>query len=110
MENLEKEHLKIVLLNIKQAFLQINTVAVGGIHSLPASPKEVFRPAVAHPSCTSIVLIHNHPSGDPQPSPGDIDVISRLVKAGRILGIKVQDSIIIGHNNYFSFKDERLIE
>jgi len=110
MENLEKEHLKIVLLNIKQAFLQITTVAIGSIRSSPASPKAVFRPAVAHPSCTSIVLIHNHPSGDPQPSPGDIDAISRLVKAGRILGIKVQDSIIIGHNDYFSFKDEKLIE
>jgi len=110
MENFDREHLKIVLLDVKQFCLGIITVAVGGIHSLPLSPKEIFRPAVVHPACLSIVLVHNHPSGDPQPSPEDVAALSRMVEAGRILGIRVQDGLIIGHNDYFSFRDEGLIE
>jgi len=110
MENLDKEHLRIVLLNVKQIFLGFTTVGMGSLLSVPAGPKEVFRPAVNHPSCSSIILLHNHPSGDPRPSPDDIEATSRLVQAGKLLGIRVRDSILVGHNDYFSFKDEGLIE
>lgn len=110
MNSSDREYLRIVLLDIKQSCLGIITAAVGGIHSLPLNPKEIFKPAVAHPACLSIVMVHNHPSGDPQPSPEDVAAVSRMVEAGRILGIRIRDSLIIGHNDYFSFRDEGLIE
>lgn len=110
MEDLDKEHLRVILLNTQKRLLETTTVSIGTLTSLLAGTREIFRPALAHPSCSFIILMHNHPSGDPEPSPEDITTLSRLVQAGDLLGIKVLDSIIVGQNNYYSFRDQELIK
>jgi DNA repair protein RadC len=71
-------------------------------------PREVFKDAITH-SAASVVLAHNHPSGDPEPSEDDIKITRKLVESGEILGIQVVDHIIIGKNNLCSFKERGLI-
>lgn len=71
-------------------------------------PREVFNLAIRK-SANSIILIHNHPSGDPNPSPEDINITNRLIEAGNIVGITVLDHIIIGDNRYVSFKERSII-
>ncbi|MEE9149058.1 MAG: JAB domain-containing protein, partial [Candidatus Tectomicrobia bacterium] len=71
-------------------------------------PREVFNPAVRD-SAAAVIFVHNHPSGDPQPSQEDRVLTARLVKAGNVLGIQVLDHIIVGRNTYMSFADEGLL-
>lgn len=71
-------------------------------------PREVFKDAIVH-SAYSVVLAHNHPSGDPEPSEDDLTITKRFIEAGKILGIHVTDHIIISKNSFFSFKDKGLM-
>ena len=88
--------------------LAIETVSVGSLNSSIVHPREVFKNPLKR-SAAALVLVHNHPSGDPAPSREDLDVTKRLVEAGKILGIEVLDHIIIGDQRYISLKEEGLI-
>ena len=84
------------------------TVSIGDLSSSIVHPREVFLEAIRH-SAASLIVAHNHPSGDPTPSPEDIQVTRRLVEAGDILGIDVLDHIILGDNRWISLKERGLM-
>ncbi|MBE6081254.1 MULTISPECIES: RadC family protein [Tissierellales] len=108
MRYLKKEYFKIAILNTKNNIISIETISVGNLNSSIVHPREVFNLAIRK-SANSIILIHNHPSGDPNPSPEDINITNRLIEAGNIVGITVLDHIIIGDNRYVSFKERSII-
>lgn len=105
---LKKEVFICIHLNIKNLVLRKEIISVGSLNSCIVHPREVFSNAIKH-SVASVILCHNHPSGDPQPSLEDTETTKRLVEAGNILGIKVLDHIIIGNGEYFSFREKGLI-
>ncbi|MFA5524441.1 MAG: DNA repair protein RadC [Tissierellales bacterium] len=108
MTHLKKEHFKIVMLDTKNQVIAIEDISVGCLNSSIVHPREVFKEAIAK-SSASIILVHNHPSGDPAPSKEDIAITRRLNEGGDILGIKVLDHIIIGNNKYISLKEKDII-
>jgi DNA repair protein RadC len=83
-------------------------VSIGGLHSSIVHPREVFKTAVKR-SAASIILAHNHPSGDPTPSQEDISITRRLIEAAKIIGIELLDHVIIGDSTYCSLKEKGLI-
>ncbi|MHB1421230.1 MAG: RadC family protein [Bacillota bacterium] len=101
MRFLDREHFRCILLNTKNRVIRVETVSVGSLNSSIVHPREVFKSPVRH-SAAAIILVHNHPSGDPTPSREDLEVTRRLVEAGKILGIDVLDHIIIGNRGYQS--------
>ena len=103
-----KEHFKLILLNPRNKIIGISTISIGTLNASLVHPREVFKDAIVH-SAASVVLAHNHPSGDPEPSEDDIAITKRLIEAGKILGIEVMDHIIIAKNGFFSFKEKGLI-
>lgn len=107
MADLEQEHLRVVLLNMKNFVLGIHEVYKGSVSASLVRVGEVFREPVRR-NCTSIVVAHNHPSGDPAPSPEDIHVTRQLVEAGRILDIEVLDHLIIARRGWVSLRERGL--
>lgn len=103
----DREIFAVGLLDRKNNILGINTVSVGGLSSSIVHPREVFKPAIVI-GAASIILAHNHPSGDPTPSQPDIDITRRLSGAGALLGIEVLDHVIVGDTHY-SMKERGLI-
>ncbi|MCL6614990.1 MAG: DNA repair protein RadC, partial [Firmicutes bacterium] len=105
MRFLDREQFRIILLDAKNHVLGIRVVSVGSLSSSIVHPREIFKEAIAR-SSAAIILVHNHPSGDPTPSHEDIEVTRRLVEAGRLLGIEVLDHVVVGDNRYVSFKEK----
>lgn len=103
LNGVDREHFVVILLNRKNGIIGINTVSVGDLSSSIVHPREVFKPAIVA-GAASIIVAHNHPSGDPAPSRDDINVTTRLKEAGDILGINVLDHVIIGDGCYKSLK------
>jgi DNA repair protein RadC len=103
-----KEHFKLILLNPRNKIIGISTISIGTLNASLVHPREVFKDAITH-SAASVVLAHNHPSGDPEPSEDDLKITKKLVDSGKILGIEVLDHIIIGKNNFCSYKERGLI-
>lgn len=101
---LKKETFQVLQLNIKNEILSIENVSVGNLNSSIATPREVFSSAVRK-SASAVILAHNHPSGNPEPSQADVDLTRRLEESGRILGIRVLDHIIIGDGIYVSMRE-----
>ena len=97
------EQFGIVLLDTKQRVLRTAVLSVGTLDSSVVHPREVFREA-ASALAASIVLFHNHPSGDPSPSPDDVALTRRLEAAGRLMGIDVIDHVILTDTRYYSFR------
>lgn len=95
MAGLDRENFVILMLDNKNKLIGINTVSVGSLNTTTVHPREAFKPALLANSA-AIILVHNHPSGDPTPSREDIETTKRLHEAGEILGIKVLDHIVIG--------------
>ena len=108
MRDYDREHFLVLYLDRKGGVIVKEDVSIGGLHSSIVHPREVFKTAVKR-SAASIVLAHNHPSGDPAPSREDIDITRRLIDAGRIMGIEIIDHVIIGENTYCSLKEKGLI-
>ena len=104
----KKEHFYCVMLNAKGEILEEREISVGDLNSSTVHPREVFAGAVKR-SAGSMVCIHNHPSGTPEPSRDDIDTTKRLVQAGQLMGIPIIDHIIIGDGKYVSMKAEGLL-
>jgi len=103
-----KEHFKLILLNTRNKLIGISTISIGTLNTSLVHPREVFKDALIH-NAASVVLAHNHPSGDSEPSENDLTITRRLVEAGKILGIEVIDHIIVTKNAFFSFKEKGLI-
>jgi len=108
MRDLKKEIFKTVLLNSKNKIIDIIEVGKGTVDEVNPIIREIFHKALKN-FVTSIICVHNHPSGNPQPSNSDKEFTKDLVQAGRILHVKVSDHIIIGDNDYFSFADEGIL-
>lgn len=108
MRGYDREHFLVMYLDRKGGVITKENVSVGGLHSSIVHPREVFKTAVKR-SAASIILAHNHPSGDPTPSRQDIDITRRLTEAGQIMGIQILDHVIIGEQTYCSFKEKGLI-
>jgi DNA repair protein RadC len=104
MQNLDREHFTVILLDSKNAVISVERVSIGTVNSSIVHPREVLKPALEK-SATSIILVHNHPTGNTSPSREDIMITRRFEKCGRILGIEVIDHIIIGDGNYRSMKE-----
>ena len=107
MRYLKKECFKVLLLNIKNEIISIEDVSTGSLMSSDAHPREVFA-APLRRGAANVILVHNHPSGNPKPSQDDIELTRRLSWAGDIMGIHVLDHIIIGDGEYTCLKRERL--
>ncbi len=105
MTSLKQEHFVVLFLNIKNQVMHRQTIFVGSLNASIVHPREIFREAVRR-SSASIVCAHNHPSGNPAPSPEDIDVTKRLVEAGSIIGIELLDHVIIGDHQFISLKEK----
>ena len=102
--NRKKEHFIVLGLNNKNQILLEHTVAIGGISQVPVEPREVFRPLI-EASAARTIAIHNHPSGDAEPSPSDRSVCARLIEVGKLVGIELLDFMIIGGDECLSFRD-----
>jgi DNA repair protein RadC len=98
------EHLQAVLLNVRRKLIRVETISQGLVDSLLVHPREVFRTAIAA-NASSLVLVHNHPSGDPTPSEADIRVTRDLIRAGQLLKIEVLDHVILGRRAAENGKD-----
>lgn len=107
MRHLSTEHLMVIMLNTKYRFIGDYQLSKGTVNSSLASPREIFIKALKS-EAVYIVLIHNHPSGDPTPSREDLIITKRIKDAGNIIGISLIDHIIIGDNNYISLKQQNL--
>ena len=109
MKNYHKEVMRIAMFNSKLELINTVDISVGGLASTSSTAREVFADAI-RAGASTVVLIHNHPSGDPTPSEDDIRTTKQLVLAGKLIGIKVMDHIVIGDGIYRSFKELGLIE
>lgn len=104
----KKEYFKVLLLNTKNRVISKEEISVGSLSASIVHPREIFNQPLRK-SAASVILFHNHPSGDPTPSQQDLEVTRRLVDAGNILGIAVRDHIIIGDGCFFSFREKGLL-
>lgn len=108
MTFLNQEVFRLICLNTKNRIIYKEDLFKGSLNSSIVHPREIFKQAI-NKSSSAIIICHNHPSGDQNPSKEDINITARIVEAGRILGISVLDHIIIGKNNFCSLKEKGLI-
>ena len=108
MRYLKQEHFKIALLDTKNQIVSDRDITKGSINSSIVHPREVFKYAIKK-SATAIIMLHNHPSGDPSPSKEDIQVTKRMIECGELIGIHILDHIIIGDGSYISLKERGII-
>ena len=107
MAALEQEHLRAILLNTRNQVLDIIELYRGSLNASPVRIAEVFKPAIRR-NAASLILVHNHPSGDPTPSADDIALTKALREAGRLLDLDLLDHLIIGQGRYISMKEQKL--
>jgi DNA repair protein RadC len=107
MAQLDREHMKVVLLNTKNRVLGTENLYVGSLNAAIVRPAEVFRAAIRR-NCAAIAVVHNHPSGDPTPSPEDVAITRRLVQIGKSMEIDVVDHLVIGQGRWVSMRERRL--
>ncbi len=108
MKHLKKEIFRVVFLDTKNKIIDYEDISMGSLNSSIVHPREVFNRAIKK-SAAGVILMHNHPSGNPSPSNEDISITKRLVKAGDLLGINVLDHVIIGLGKYCSMKEDNLM-
>lgn len=104
----KKEHFVAFFLDARNQEIKRETISIGSLNANLVHPREVFEPAVRN-LAAQIILAHNHPSGDPEPSEDDLEITKRLVESGKILGIEVMNHVIVTKNSYFSFKDKNIL-
>lgn len=108
MRYLDREHFRALCLNTKNQVISIELISVGSLNSSIVHPRELFKTAIGK-SAASLILVHNHPSGDANPSQEDIAVTKRLIEVGKLIGIEVLDHVVIGDNTAISMKEKALI-
>lgn len=101
-----QEYLNVLYLNARHELLQKEVIGIGSLNAMVITPKEIYSPALSIP-CSSIIVSHNHPSGDPDPSDDDITFTRRIHEAGEILGITLLDHLVLAKTSYFSFKENK---
>lgn len=106
--NERREHFVMIYLDPKNKAITQEVISIGIVNATMAHPREVFYPAILH-NASSIIVAHNHPSGDTEPSTDDLNVTARLVAAGKLLGIEVIDHVIVGLEGYTSLREKGLI-
>ena len=104
-EGLDREQFLVCCLDAKNAGIGVNIVSIGSLNFSIVHPREVFKPAILLNAC-AIIAVHNHPSGDPTPSPEDRMLTTRLREAGDLLGIRLLDHLILGDDRLYSFADQ----
>lgn len=110
-ENLGKEKRElfyVVLLNNKNRKIREVKISEGSLTASLVHPREVYNPVIRE-SAAAVIFVHNHPSGDPAPSPEDIDITRRLKEVGEVVGVRVLDHVVIGYDRYFSFSDKGML-
>jgi DNA repair protein RadC len=107
MGHLDQEHLVVITLDTKNRILSKETLYIGNVNTSVIRISEVLRPAIRQ-NAPAILISHNHPSGDPSPSPEDVRITRQIVEAGRLMGIEVLDHLIIGQQRYVSLKERGL--
>jgi DNA repair protein RadC len=107
MSFLEQEHLRVMLLDTKNRVLNTETVYIGSLNTSLIRVGELFREAI-RANCAALIVLHNHPSGDPTPSPEDVAVTKQIVQAGKLLDVDVLDHLIIGRQRFVSLKERGL--
>lgn len=108
MKDYEQEHFIVLYLNAKNEVLKKKTLFIGSLNQSVAHPREIFKLAVKT-STARMIIVHNHPSGNPSPSMQDIAFTERIVECGRLMGIDILDHLIIGEKSYTSLKEEGFI-
>lgn len=108
LKDLKNEQFRLVMLNIKNRIIREVMISQGSLTSSIVHPREVLKIAIKA-SAASVIFLHNHPSGDPEPSIDDIEITNRLCKSCSIIGINVLDHLIIAENGYFSFKQKNML-
>jgi DNA repair protein RadC len=101
----DREEFVVLLLDVKNKLLGFHVVSVGSLSSSIVHPREVFKVAILG-NAAAIILLHNHPSGDPQPSAEDLAITSRLCEVGELMGVRVLDHIVLGEERYISFVED----
>ncbi len=104
MSHLEQEQLRVVLLNTQNYVIKIETLYQGTINGAQVRPCEVFRTAIRH-NAKALIVVHNHPSGDPTPSPEDIVLTRQLVERGRVVDVEVLDHLVLGAGRWVSLRE-----
>ena len=104
----KREFFYVVLLNNKNRKMREVKVSEGSLTASLVHPREVYNPVIRE-SAAGVIFVHNHPSGDPAPSPEDIDITKRLKEVGDVMGVRVLDHVVIGHDRYFSFNDRGML-
>lgn len=104
----KKEHFVIFFLDARNQEIKREIISIGSLNANLVHPREVFEPAVRY-FAAQIIVAHNHPSGDPEPSEDDLVITKQLVDAGKLLGIELKDHMIVSKVNFFSFKDHKLL-
>lgn len=107
MSLLEQEHLRLVLLDTRNHVLSMPTIYIGSLNTSVVRVGELFRAAIKE-NAAALIVVHNHPSGDPSPSPEDVQVTGQIVSAGKLLDVDVLDHIIIGRQRFVSLKERGL--
>ena len=105
---LKREHFVGLYLDSRNCLLKKETVSIGGLNTSIIHPREIFKIAIQE-SANSVIIVHNHPSGNPKPSRDDIRITKKLVEAGNIVGINLLDHVIIGENKYVSMAESNLV-
>lgn len=109
MKKLQKEHFRGLYLNTRNRLIHDEIISMGTLNLSLIQPREVFRPAIEY-SAAALILAHNHPSGDPEPSEDDIKVTRQIAEAGKLMEIDVLDHVIIGEERFVSLKERGVIE
>lgn len=108
MRYLKREHLRVIFLNTKNVVIDVRDLSIGSLNSSLVHPREIYSEAIRK-SCASIIICHNHPSGDPTQSQEDINITKRLHEVGKLVGIELLDHIIVGDGIYISLKEKGII-
>lgn len=108
LKGADREYLVLLSLDMKNNINSINTVSIRSLNSSIVHPREIFKTAILS-NAASIILIHNHPSGDTTPSKEDINITYRIKESGKILGIELLDHVILGDNSYSSLKEKSIL-
>lgn len=105
LRTIPREHIVCLYLNARLQLLLKETVAIGSVNQSAVTARDIFSVIKYHP-VSYLILVHNHPSGDPSPSPEDLTFTTRMVEAGRLLGVEVLDHVIVAERGYYSFKEQ----
>ena len=108
LEKEKRELFYVVLLNNKNKKIRDVKISEGSLTASLVHPREVYNPVIRE-SAAAVIFVHNHPSGDPAPSPEDIEITRRLKEVGDVMGVRVLDHVVIGHDRYFSFNDKGML-